>query len=278
MLYYELSFRVKTWDSIKGKIERKSLSVKTLKDIHDLIGLRIITLFKRDVSAICNIIRENFQVLWEDDKAEGKPDDAFGYLSVHFQIGLPESWLQSPKARKYAGLDAELQVRTFSQHVWAASSHLLQYKKEAAIPYAMRRNINRLAAMLEIVDDELESILKAKEAYQSSLKEAFEQQKEQYNQRLDVVLLEHILDEAFMGENKKVQEPFDDLLGELFFCGVETVGGLQELLSSEAAKIHNLEAVQSAANGQPFYSYAGRVRIALKAHFPSIYAKLRNRS
>lgn len=275
--YYELSFRIKTLDSILEKIERNSLSVESISNIHDLIGFRIIALFKRDVALICDIIRQNFQIVWEEDKAGQKPDDTFGYLSVHFQISVQQNWLHSPTTHKYAGLEAELQVRTFSQHVWAASSHLLQYKKESSIPYTMRRNINRLAAVLEIVDDELESILNAREAYQLSLKEN-SCSEERVNQRLDSLLLEHILDEVFSGENKGDKEPYDDLLEELFFCGVNTGEYLKRLLSDEANKIQTLEQSQSKKNGGPFYSYAGKVRIALQSHFPGLYAKIRNRN
>lgn len=270
--YYELSYRIKTLDSILEKAERNSLS---MSEIYDVIGFRIVTLFKRDASAICDVIRKVFRVVWESDKAEGKPADTFGYLSVHFQIKLPGEWLHAPTTRGFAGVEAELQVRTFSQHIWAASSHLLQYKMESVIPYVMRRNINRLSAVLEIVDDELESILKAKEAYQSYLLETSCREDEQSEILLDSILLEHILDEVFEGENKRPQEPFDDLLNELFFCDIRTVGQLKELLSSELESIQKKEDRKKKNSGKAFYSYAGRLRIAMQAHFPGIYEKMR---
>ena len=114
--YYELSYRIKTLDSILEKAERNSLS---MSEIYDVIGFRIVTLFKRDASAICDVVRKVFRVVWESDKAEGKPADTFGYLSVHFQIKLPGEWLHAPTTRGFAGVEAELQVRTFSQHIWA---------------------------------------------------------------------------------------------------------------------------------------------------------------
>lgn len=271
--YYELSCRIKTWDSILEKIERNSLDPQSIQDIHDVIGFRIITLFKRDIPVVCDVIREHLNVVWEDDKAKGKPEDAFGYLSVHFQIELPSQWLHTPTSAGFSGIQTELQVRTFSQHVWAASSHLLQYKMEAAVPYAMRRNIYRLAAVLEIVDNELETILSSREAYRSALRETADQDQDQV---LDSIRLERILDDTFSGENKTSGEPFDDLLQELLCCGVSTVGQLLDLLSAGMDEIRRLEA-KNAESGRPFYSYAGKLRIAMKFRFPGEYADMRAR-
>lgn len=269
--YYELSCRIKTWESILEKIERNSLSPHAIQDIHDVIGFRIITLFKRDIPVICETIREHLSVVWEDDKAEGKPEDVFGYLSVHFQIELPSHWLHTPSSAGFSGIQAELQVRTFSQHVWAASSHLLQYKRESAVPYTMRRNIYRLAAVLEIVDNELESILSSREAYQASLKEMGGQDQDHI---LDSILLEQVLDDTFAKEGKKSGEPFDDLLQELFFCNVKTVGQLSNMLSTSKNEIQRLEQ-ESPDSEQPFYSYTGKLRIAMRFCFPDEYTNLR---
>lgn len=266
--YFELTYRIKTWDSIKEKIGRNSLQPNSIQDIHDIIGFRVIILFKRDVLTICNMIRDNLAVLWEDDKAAEKPDDVFGYLSIHFQIKLPAQWLHIPTADGFAELQAELQIRTFSQHIWAASSHLLQYKREAAIPAVMRRNIYRLAAVLEIVDNELEAILTSRQTYQESIKNKTVDDRN--NQILDSILLEQILDQAFGGKNKRPQEPYDLLLQELFSCGIKTTGQLLNMLSAGKEEIVR----QENRRGSSFYSYTGKLRMALKFYAPELYAKI----
>lgn len=58
-----------------------------------------------------------------------------------------------------SGLKAEVQVRTVTQHVWAAASHVLQYKQEASVPLPVRRSIYRVSALLETVDLEFERVL-----------------------------------------------------------------------------------------------------------------------
>ena len=64
---------------------------------------------------------------------------------------LPE-WKTSKK------LKAEIQVRTVLQHTWASISHTLQYKREIDIPTQFRRRLNRLAGLLELADEEFESL------------------------------------------------------------------------------------------------------------------------
>lgn len=273
--YFELHWRVKEWDSILEKIERKCLAPQSIFDIYDVIGFRITTLFKSDIANICDMIHTNFPILWEDNKADNKPEDTFGYLSVHFQIKLPEQWLQTPNTKAFRDVEAELQIRTFSQHVWAASSHLLQYKVENTIPYSLRRNINRLAAVLEIVDDELENILNAKESLRKSL--LVDTAKAESETKLDSIVLEHILDEYFLEKNKNEHEPFDILLQELMFCGVNTVGMLRRLLEDKDGEIQRLEKERYKEHGKAFYTYTGKLRIAMRAAFPNEYKKLHRR-
>ena len=273
--YFELHWRVKEWNSILEKVERKCLDPRSIFSIHDIIGFRITTLFKRDIASVCDMIHSNFPILWEDNKADNKSENTFGYLSVHFQIKLPDQWLQTPNTKAFLGIEAEIQIRTFSQHVWAASSHLLQYKAENTIPYSLRRNINRLAAVLEIVDDELENILSAKEALQNtsyiddSLSEA--------ETELDTIVLERILDEHFIKKNKNQHEPFDILLQELLFCGVNTVGKLRQLLEDKAGEIQLLEKERYVQHGRAFYTYTGKLRVAMRSAFPNEYRKLHRR-
>lgn len=263
--YYELSFRIKTWDSIVQKIERNNLSPESIQAIYDVIGFRIITLFKRDVDIICETICREFNVLYFDDKAAEKEVDVFGYLSVHYEVALKEHWMGAPTTIQFRGLHTEIQVRTFSQHVWAASSHLLQYKIEQTIPMVMRRSIYRLAAVLEIVDNELESIRDFRDNYQNQLKEipAFNQNKEFSDQVLDSILLESILDMHFPHENKKPCEPYDVVLSEAFAYGVRTVEQLEKLLTEQKSYIAEKEQARIAEYHHPFYSFTGLLRIAL---------------
>ena len=57
-----LEYRIKEWDKIQEKIERNKLHLSTITDLEDLIGVRIILLFIRDLDTICSLISETFIV------------------------------------------------------------------------------------------------------------------------------------------------------------------------------------------------------------------------
>src|ERR1700693_5111858 len=142
-------FRVKSWASIVEKIRRYELDPKCLAEIRDVAGIRIIALFRRDLDRIERILETNLKILYKEDTFGRLSENQFGYGSIHYEVEPPPEWMQVPTLRKLEGLRAEIQVRTGSQHIWAATSHILQYKKEAHVPPPMRRAINRVAALLE---------------------------------------------------------------------------------------------------------------------------------
>jgi ppGpp synthetase/RelA/SpoT-type nucleotidyltranferase len=68
-------------------------------------------------------------------------------------------------ALAYFRMVFELQLRTLAQHIWAVASHKLQYKREASVPVPIRRSINRVSALLEMVDLEFDRVLLEREQY-----------------------------------------------------------------------------------------------------------------
>jgi hypothetical protein len=75
--------------------------------------------------------------------------DTFGYNSLHYICKLKSD--QTPKHPK---LCFELQMRTALQHVWSTIEHDTGYKGDVKIPREYLRQFNRLAGMLELVDNE----------------------------------------------------------------------------------------------------------------------------
>ena len=71
--------RVKTLDSIIEKITRLDLSITSIKDIDDLIGLRIIMLFKRDLNPVHDILTNEFEVIQYEDTAARLADTPFDF-------------------------------------------------------------------------------------------------------------------------------------------------------------------------------------------------------
>ncbi len=267
--------RTKTWSSIVEKLERKSIDIANLRQLNDLVGLRIIVQFSRDLITIRELIRSNFKVVEEYDTGDRLKEDQFGYSSVHFVVELPDSWLSVPTMSSMNGLRAEIQLRTTAQHIWAAASHTLQYKHEASVPSALRRAIHRVSALLETVDLEFDRVLQERDVYRSTIdlssKEA----------TLNVDILERILDSTFPEVNKRSSEPYAQFLAEVTAQSVTTAPKLEALLKKyrDAALAEDLRIVELLrSNGEGhkaykrdeerlskgiFYSHVGLARFAL---------------
>jgi len=276
--------RVKTWDSITDKIARRDLGISSIIDIDDLIGLRIIMLFKRDLNSVHGLLTNEFKVIEYEDTADRLDDMQFGYQSIHYNVRLKESWLKVPSFQDFSGLNVELQVRTLAQHNWAAASHKLQYQNEQSIPLPVRRSIFRVSALLETVDLELERVLDEREQYLSKITTISD------NELLNVNTLERVLDDLLPEENKGYEEPhYSELLEELNKMGISTSRDFKKLISKnlknaikkDKERLNHineimglgLEAQERAERGV-FYTHVGLVRMMLIDEFGEVYRNL----
>lgn len=98
VLAFPVQHRVKKWNSISDKLSNLKSPVKNIKTLQDLIGLRIISLFKRDISQICELIEKSFKIIKKYNTDERLKEDQFGYLSIHFVVEMPEEWLAVPNS------------------------------------------------------------------------------------------------------------------------------------------------------------------------------------
>jgi putative GTP pyrophosphokinase len=130
-----------------------------MKEITDLAGVRVITFFPSTVEQIDALIQHEFQVLEQvDHTASAEQEERLGYLSVHYLVRLGDNRSNLSEYKKFAGLTAEIQVRTVLQHAWAEIEHDIRYKSTSAIPHAISRRFMALAGLLEIADREFEAI------------------------------------------------------------------------------------------------------------------------
>jgi ppGpp synthetase/RelA/SpoT-type nucleotidyltranferase len=135
----------------------------------DLSGIRIVAYYLRDVHRIANVIRNELRIdeLNSSDKASELPVTGFGYRSVHLIASLDERRLALPEWRKFINLRCEIQVRTVLEHVWAAVSHELQYKREDEVLPIFKRRLARLSGLLELSDEEFGDLRREKEEFES---------------------------------------------------------------------------------------------------------------
>ena len=139
-----IEYRVKSEKSLAGKLEMKGSKYKTIDDVTDLVGLRVITFYTDEVDKVAAIAKRIFNIDWQESVDKRKHQlNAFGYNSLHYICQLKTG---SPRF--------ELQMRTALQHVWSTIEHDTGYKGDVMIPSEYRRQFSRLAGMLELIDDE----------------------------------------------------------------------------------------------------------------------------
>ena len=78
--------RVKSARSLEGKLELKGSKYKTVQDVTDLVGLRVITFYTDEVDKVAAITKRIFDVDWHESVDKRKLHDltSFGYNSLHF--------------------------------------------------------------------------------------------------------------------------------------------------------------------------------------------------
>ena len=141
--------RVKSERSLIGKLELKGGKYQQLGDLTDIIGLRVITFYIDDVDKVATAIERLYTIDWENsvDKRRAHDLDSFGYLSLHYICSEPDFPYRF-----------EIQMRTVLQHAWANMNHDTGYKSGVEVPAHYLRNINRLAGMLELIDEQFSHI------------------------------------------------------------------------------------------------------------------------
>ena len=127
--------RIKEEGSLAGKLDRKGEKYRTLDDITDILGVRVITFYSIDKRKMHEL-------------------HSFGYNSLHYICRLPEKIYKDPDCPQLNQFRFELQMRSALQHVWATLDHDTGYKTGVEVPRGYLRNLNRLAGMLELVDEQ----------------------------------------------------------------------------------------------------------------------------
>jgi putative GTP pyrophosphokinase len=163
---HSIEARAKSLDSFGGKAIRPSEEDPDLpkyrdplREITDLAAVRVITFFPRTIKEVDARIREQFRVLEQVDHTQLlEREERFGYKSVHYLIELKGDRTRLPEYERFAGIVAEIQVRTVLQHAWAEIEHDIQYKSAITIPTEIRRRFVALAGMLELADREFQGI------------------------------------------------------------------------------------------------------------------------
>ena len=136
------------------------------KEMSDIVGLRVICLFKSDIDVVKDIIRQTFDVVKEDDKLKKTPTKVFGYKEPHFDVRLRYIGNDKPmpdvesKLNDLYGMVFEIQLRTICQHAWIAISHNLFYNNGNEIAKNIERDFYAINGLFYVADTHFEMIKK----------------------------------------------------------------------------------------------------------------------
>lgn len=206
--------RVKTLDSIIGKIEKKDMKVEDNNPFifNDSLGVRVICLFLSDLDRIHNIILNEFEVIEADDKVKNSVNE-FGYMSIHYICKL-RSNSEGRKFNKIKDLNFEIQIRTITMHSWANISHYISYKSRRDMPKDLEKDFNALSGLFYVADKHFEMFFNqskiTKEKIDDSLVEGHN-----YNQLINLDSLESYLQIKLPDRKVSDRESLSLFLNEL---------------------------------------------------------------
>lgn len=194
--------RIKTQESLVGKLEKKGHKYNSLYDLTDLVGARVITFYQEDVDKISSLLAGYFNIDWQESVDKRKLHDlqSFGYTSLHYICSIPEMLYHDEEHPEINQLRFEIQMRTCLQHVWATIEHDIGYKRDVEIPRECLRNFARLAGMLELADEQFSAIRAEVNDYRRKVKSLVE------NKRFDEIHLDGDSWASYLALN-----PFDKL-------------------------------------------------------------------
>jgi len=109
---HQIQTRVKDRGSLEKKILAKQ-KYKSLDDITDIVGIRIITYFEDEVDKVAKVVEEEFDLDQENSVDKRDIDtDRFGYRSLHYVASLKKIELsfQSTQILKLSNLSFKSEV------------------------------------------------------------------------------------------------------------------------------------------------------------------------
>lgn len=262
-----LEARIKTRKSLEGKLELKGYKYKTLDDVTDVLGIRIITFYSDEVDVISALVEKLFDIDWENsvDKRKMLEADRFGYMSLHYICRIPESMYQDPSMPQLNRIRFELQMRSTLQHVWANMYHDMGYKSDVEIPVEYHRNMSRLAGMLELVDEQFSHIRREIIDYRRNVQSLvangnFDEvalNGDTFRSFLEVRPFERLVNKIAAINQAEVYE--DDIMPYfhvLLLMGMRTIGDIVRMRDDYEEGAYQLALIQLAGTGLDILAYS----------------------
>lgn len=150
--------RVKTFESIIGKIQRKNMpfNLDSIRNgIKDIAGIRITCSFISDIYRIKEMLEQHFDVEIYEVKDYIKNPKPNGYRSLHLIAGVPVVMTTGREM-----VCVEIQIRTIAMDFWASLEHKIFYKYNEAVPLHLIGELKQAADAANVLDQQMERLHK----------------------------------------------------------------------------------------------------------------------
>ena len=262
-----LEARIKSEKSLTGKLELKGYKYRTLDDITDILGARIITFFSDEVDIISALVERMFDIDWDNsvDKRKMLEIDRFGYMSLHYICRIPKSMCDDPSMPELNETRFELQMRSALQHVWANMQHDMGYKSDVEIPVEYQRNMSRLAGMLELADEQFSRIRKEITDYRRNVQSLvasgnFDEvplNGDTFRSYCDLRPFKRLADKmATINQAELYDDSLMPYYKVLVHMGMKTIGDVERLRVENSDAAYQLALIQLAGTGLDIIAYS----------------------
>ncbi|MFX1411903.1 MAG: tetratricopeptide repeat protein, partial [Promethearchaeota archaeon] len=167
--------RVKSISSFANKLFSPDKKYSDpLIEMNDLCGIRIILPNTNEMDAVSQVIRDNFLIGIESS------NDTFQQIEVnplegHYQTYIIQlipdlkiyDRLELEIPDEFFNLKAEIQIRTYISHGWAANQYKIFNQYEFKVPKPYEQQLNRVRSLLTIEDNALNDLVENLHYYES---------------------------------------------------------------------------------------------------------------
>jgi len=163
--------RIKTISSFANKIFNPDMKfTDPISEITDLCGIRIILPNINDMNGVCELIRNNFMydIITNEETFEAASLGHFQTYTIQLIPGLKlYERIELDIPDKIFDLKAEVQIRTYLSHGWAANQHKIFNKYQFKVPKPYKQELSRVKSLVSIEDNALNNITKKMQEYES---------------------------------------------------------------------------------------------------------------
>lgn len=148
--------RIKSLDRVIEKLNRKEKEITVdniTRYVSDVVGMRIVCSFIKDVYTIVDIIRSTGEFIVKSEKDYIEEPKSSGYRSYHMIVLVP---IHLENRTEY--IQVEIQIRTVAMDCWASLDHKLRYRFPGNLSEKLENEIVESANDMLEIDKKMQHI------------------------------------------------------------------------------------------------------------------------